>query len=80
MGVTGLELPPETSGKSCDSDSRGNKSGNIPGGDGSAGDPPSAPQTPDDPELAAVVEAWADLPDAVRAGILAMVRAAGGER
>jgi hypothetical protein len=28
------------------------------------------------PELALVVEAWPDLPDAVRAGILAMVRAA----
>ncbi len=29
-----------------------------------------------DPELAAVVAAWADLPEAVRAGIVAMVRAA----
>ena len=30
---------------------------------------------PKDPELAAVVEAWPDLPEALRAGILAMVKA-----
>ena len=30
-----------------------------------------------DPDLAAVIAAWAHLPAAVRAGILAMVRAAG---
>jgi hypothetical protein len=29
-----------------------------------------------DPELAAVVDAWDRLPEAVRAGIVAMVRAA----
>jgi len=28
------------------------------------------------PDLAAVVSAWPELPDAIRAGILAMVRAA----
>ena len=28
------------------------------------------------PDLAVVVEAWADLPDAVRAGIVAMVKSA----
>ena len=43
----------------------------------------SAPNTPlpspADPELAAVVAAWADLPPAVRAGVLAMVRAIGGQ-
>jgi hypothetical protein len=36
-----------------------------------------------DPDLAAVVEAWPSLPDAVRAGIIAMVRsyaASGRER
>ena len=32
-----------------------------------------------DPDLAAVVKAWPELPRAVRAGILAMVRASGGE-
>jgi hypothetical protein len=32
---------------------------------------------PDDPALAAVVDAWPKLPDAIKAGILAMVKAAG---
>ena len=30
-----------------------------------------------DPELRAVIDAWAELPDAVRAGIVAMVRVTG---
>jgi hypothetical protein len=33
---------------------------------------------PNDTELAAVVDAWPELPEAIRAGILAMVRAASG--
>ena len=37
----------------------------------------SAHGTPADPDLAAVVAAWPELPKAIRAGILAMVRAAG---
>jgi hypothetical protein len=36
-------------------------------------------EPPDDPELLAVMAAWDTLPGAVRAGILAMVRAAGME-
>ena len=32
-----------------------------------------------DPDLAAVVEAWPDLPEALKAGILAMVKAASGK-
>ena len=31
-----------------------------------------------DPDLAAVVDAWPGLPEAIRAGIMAMVRAASG--
>jgi hypothetical protein len=31
-----------------------------------------------DPALQAVIQAWPDLPEAIRAGILAMVQAAGG--
>ena len=38
-----------------------------------------APQTPAiEPTLAALIDAWPTLPEAIRAGILAMVRAAGG--
>ena len=32
-----------------------------------------------DPDLAAVVEAWPDLPEALKAGIVAMVKAAAGK-
>ncbi len=38
----------------------------------------ATPEAHADPELAAVVAAWSDLPAAVRAGIAAMIRAAGG--
>ncbi|NOT02909.1 MAG: hypothetical protein HOP29_20095 [Phycisphaerales bacterium] len=38
----------------------------------------AGPTNSTDPELAAVVEAWTTLPDAIRAGIVAMVRASGG--
>ena len=34
---------------------------------------------PDDPDLAAVVSAWSDLPKAIKAGIVAMVKAASAE-
>ena len=37
----------------------------------------SIPDAPTDPELAAVVAAWPDLPPAIRAGVLALVKAAG---
>jgi hypothetical protein len=33
-----------------------------------------------DPHLAAIVAAWSDLPEAIRAGIVAMVKAASPER
>jgi hypothetical protein len=51
----------------------GSKSGNKPAGSGD----PAAPEPPADPDLAAVVAAWPDLPAALRAGIVAMVKAAG---
>ena len=46
--------------------------------------PPVADHLPYDtcrtyPDLAAVVEAWAELPEAIRAGILAMVKATSGK-
>jgi hypothetical protein len=31
-----------------------------------------------DPDLQAVIEAWLELPEAIKAGILAMVKSAGG--
>ena len=37
-------------------------------------------QGPSDPDLAAVIDAWDELPMAVRVGIVAMVRAADGRR
>jgi len=37
----------------------------------------TAENPPSDPHLAALIDAWPTLPDAIRAGILAMVRAAG---
>ena len=33
----------------------------------------------DDPDLAAVVDAWPDLPEAIRAGMLAMVKSVPGK-
>jgi hypothetical protein len=36
---------------------------------------PLARETPIDPDLAQIVESWPRLPEAIRAGILAMVRA-----
>jgi hypothetical protein len=70
MGSELSQIPARNVGGS---DSGGSKSGNKGGGFG----PPSPPATPTDPELAAVVAAWSDLPPAVRAGIVAMVKAAG---
>jgi hypothetical protein len=37
-----------------------------------------APEAPADPDLAALVSAWSDLPPAVRAGIVALVKAVEG--
>ena len=38
----------------------------------------AAPTAVSDPDLAAVVKVWPKLPEAVRVGIVAMVKAAGG--
>ncbi len=84
MGATGLEPVRDAKAISPDSESRGNKSGNIGAGSGGseppspapAPTPPTVPATPADPELAAVVRAWPDLPSAIRAGVLALVKAA----
>lgn len=43
-----------------------------------SGSAPDAPNAAPDPDLAALIAAWPDLPEPVRAGINAMVRAATG--
>lgn len=72
MGRAGLEHPPESPGNKGVSLSGGAKCGALPGDS----DPNPTPATPTDPELAAVVAAWPDLPPAIRAGVLALVKAA----
>ena len=66
MGGTGLERPAKPLRKQAIAETGGAESGAL-GGE----------FDPVDPDLAAVIEAWPKLPEAVRAGILAMVRAAG---
>jgi hypothetical protein len=53
-----------------------NSTNPAPGGAKSGALDPEKPAI--DPALAAIIDAWPRLPDALRAGILAMVRAAGG--
>ncbi|MGA2035589.1 MAG: hypothetical protein ABSG68_25350 [Thermoguttaceae bacterium] len=60
---------PNFPGKSGFSESGGAKSGALGAQDGAI-----------DPELRAIIDAWPALPDAIKAGILAMVRTAGGTR
>lgn len=40
------------------------------------GDAKSGAQLISDPDLATIIDAWNDLPDALKAGILAMIRSA----
>ena len=63
MAGTGLELPPENAGKTGVLDQGGAESGAL-----------GAREAPLDADLAAVVDAWPALPDAIKAGILAMIR------
>jgi len=43
--------------------------------------PENAPDSPPaDPQLAAVIQAWTNLPNALKAGIVAMVEASDGKR
>jgi hypothetical protein len=57
-------------------DSPGNSINPAPGGAKSGA--PSPENAAIDPALAALIEAWPTLPEPIRAGILAMVQAAGG--
>ncbi|MDX2133031.1 MAG: hypothetical protein SFY69_13360 [Planctomycetota bacterium] len=88
MGATGLELPPKPPRKPGVSTSTGADSGArnddpaLPTPPGTCSDAPASPHpdpepdAPTDPDLHAVVAAWPDLPPAIRAGVLALVRAA----
>jgi hypothetical protein len=66
MAGTGLELPQDSSGNSTIANQSGADSG-----------APGAQNGAIAPDLAAVVEAWPGLPEAIKTGILVMVRAAG---
>ena len=77
MPPEGLEQSRFPTGNAGVSESGGSKSGNNWEGLGLP-TPPATPPKPTDPELAAVVAAWPDLPPAIRAGIVAMVGASGG--
>lgn len=72
MSDTGLEPSPFPTGNTRVSESGGSNSGNEEAGEGV----PTPPVKPTDPDLAAVVAVWPDLPPALRAGIVAMVKAA----
>ena len=68
MPEVGLEHPTKTTGNIAPSETGGAESG-----------APAALTAISDPALAALIDAWADLPEPVRRGILAMVEAAKGE-
>jgi hypothetical protein len=65
MAGTGFELSQDSSGNSTISDQSGAESGAL-----------GAQNGPDYPDLAEVAQAWPSLPEAIKAGILAMIRAA----
>ena len=60
MAGTGFEQPPETTGKTAVVEESGAKSG--------------AQETLVDPDLEDVIQRWPNLPEAVRTGILTIVR------
>jgi len=80
MGRAGLEHTPDSPGKQHVSETSGSNSGNIGADSGnsepSAPIPPAPPPLPADPDLAAIVAAWPTLPNAIKAGVLALVHAA----
>ncbi len=79
MTPMGFERSQFPSGNDAVSKSGGSKNGNIAKTFGER----TVMAKPTDPDLAAVVAGWADLPPAIRAGIVAMVKAAtptGGSR
>ena len=67
--LAGVEHPAQTPKKTADSGWDGAESGAL-----------GAQRAEIDPDLAAVIDAWPDLPPAVKAGIAAMVKVAKGGR
>lgn len=67
MGGKGLEPPEIHSGNPGFPESRGTESGTL-----------GAPEAVTDPDLAELVRAWPTMPALIRAGVLALVRAAEG--
>jgi hypothetical protein len=65
-GEEGIRTLPEISRKTALSSTDGAKSGALAG-----------QAKPVDPDLASVIDTWPRLPKAIRAGIVAMIRAAG---
>jgi hypothetical protein len=65
--AAGIELPQQSTGNSSINPQSGAESGAL-----------DAQNRPCDADLAEVVQSWPSLPEALRAGILAMVRAARG--
>ena len=75
MGAAGFEHPqnPKQETPVCVSGGAKSDAHSAPSAPNSPGNPPTPPT---DPELAAIAAAWPDLPPAIRAGIVAMVKAA----
>jgi hypothetical protein len=66
MGVTGLEQPAKSSANAAEMVQGGAESGAL-----------GVENTPVDAQLASVVEVWPKLSEPIKAGILAMIQAAG---
>ncbi|MHC4517705.1 MAG: hypothetical protein ACYTAS_03880 [Planctomycetota bacterium] len=63
MGDTGLERPPLARSKTLISQERGTESGTV-----------DVNKTPEDPDLALIVERWPSLPEHIKEAVLALVR------
>jgi hypothetical protein len=64
----GIEQPADSSGNEGVTPQGGAQSGALPGD-----------STPIDPRLAAIIDAWPRLPDAIKSGILAIIQGAEGQ-
>ena len=67
MAKAGLEPAPDSSGKTTNRVSGGAESGAV-----------GADFSPVGADLQSIIEAWPKLPESTKAGIIAIVRAAGG--